>query len=208
MARSSKEKSAETRSAIIESAYSLFLEHGFNATGMREISRKAGVTVGAIYNHFWNKEEIWKEIVLSKHPYKEIIPLIQAAEGDTIAEFIRSAARLLVHELNNRPDFFNLMFIEIVEFKAVHMQGLAEAIVPQLAGLAETLDCKRGRLRNISPLILIRSFGGLFFSYYITGILMNGIKGIALDDSTLNKFVDLYLFGILERENHTGTGAG
>ena len=118
MPRSSREKSAETRSNIIEAAYRLFVDNGYNATSMREISQQAGVTVGAVYNHFETKEDIWVEVIQKKHPYHEILPLIQAAQGETIAEMVRSAARLLVRELLNRPDLFNLMFIEIVEFQS------------------------------------------------------------------------------------------
>lgn len=198
MGRSNREKTAETKSRIIDSAYELFLEHGFNATGVREISQKAGVTVGAIYNHFENKEQIWKEIILAKHPYREILPVILAAEGETIAEVVRSSAHLLVRELIKRPDLFNLMFIEIVEFKAVHMQGFVETILPALASLSNLFEGKRGRFRDLSPMIIMRSFGGLFFSYYITGIIMNGSKGVSLDDESLDRFVDLYLYGVLD----------
>lgn len=206
MGRSSRDKSVETRSNIIESAYLLFLEHGFNATGMREISQMAGVTVGAIYNHFENKEEIWKEIIITKHPYHEIVPLIQTAEGATIAEVVRSSARLLVRELIKRPDLFNLMFIEIVEFKAVHMQGFVQTIIPQLGKLSGIFEGKSGRLRDISLPTLVRSFGGLFFSYYITGVILNGYNGITIDEASLDKFVDLYLNGILADDDPSRKG--
>ncbi len=200
MPRSSRDKSAETRSNIVEAAYRLFLQYGYSATSMRTISQQAGVTVGAIYNHFQTKEEIWKEVVFTKHPYLEIFPLLQTAEGETIPELVRSSASLLVRELLKRPDLFNLMFIEIVEFKAVHVPDLLESILPNLDVLQGIFRGKRGQLRDIPSPILVRSFVGLFFSYYITGILMKGGRGITIDETSLNQFVDLYLYGIL-REN-------
>ncbi len=102
---------------------------------MREISQQAGVTVGAVYNHFETKEDIWVAVITEKHPYHEILPLIHSAEGETIADVVRSSARLLVREQLNRPDLFNLMFIEIVEFKAIHVPDLYNAIFPQLVQL-------------------------------------------------------------------------
>lgn len=197
MPRSSREKSIETRANIIDAAYQLFVENGYNATALRDISQWAGVTVGAVYNHFDTKEDIWLAVLHEKHPYHEILPLIDKVEGETVADVFRSAARLLVRELLNRPDLFNLMFIEIVEFKAVHVTDLYKAILPKLIHLPGLLASRKGRLREIPPEILLRSFIGLFFSYYITGVLLKSIPMITTDETSLEKFVDLYLTGIL-----------
>lgn len=201
MPRSSREKSTETRDNIIEAAYHLFVDHGYYATSMREISHQAGVTVGAIYNHFDTKEEIWLEVLKIKHPYHEIIPLLMESNGDTIAEMVRSAANLLVRELRNRPDLFNLLFIEIVEFQTAHVPILLELILPELGPLQKVFTGKRGKVRDIPLPILLRSFVGLFFSYYITGILMKDLPGIISDGTSLDKFVDLYLNGILHDDD-------
>ncbi len=197
MPRSSREKSNETRANIIEAAYRLFVENGYNATALRDISQRAGVTVGAVYNHFDTKEDIWLAVLYEKHPYHDILPLIYSVEGESLSDVVRSAARLLVRELLNRPDLFNLMFIEIVEFKAVHVSDLYNAILPHLGPLQKMLIGKQGRLRDISSAILLRSFMGLFFSYYITGVLLKSIPTITTDETSLDKFVDLYLNGIL-----------
>jgi AcrR family transcriptional regulator len=201
MPRSSREKSAETRANIIETAYQLFLEHGYSAASMRMISQQAGVTVGAIYNHFSTKEEIWKEVILTKHPYHEILPLLVSAEGDSVAEAVRSAARVMVQELFKRPELFNLMFIEIVEFQAKHAADLLQEIFPRLGELQRMFFEKQGKLRNIPAPVLLRSFTGLFMSYYITGIFARNFEGMATDESTLDQFVDLYLYGILEESD-------
>lgn len=200
MPRSSREKSAETRANIVESSYQLFIERGYNAASMREISLRAGVTVGAIYNHFQTKEEIWVEVILTKHPYHEIFPLLLSAQGDSIAEVVRSAARALVQELLKRPDLFNLMFIELVEFNGRHVPVLIQSISPELSRLRNVFAGRSGRLRSIPMPILARSFAGLFFSYYITGRLMQSAGGVSIDESSLNQFVDLYLYGILEED--------
>jgi AcrR family transcriptional regulator len=201
MPRSSREKSAETRSHIIEAAYQLFVDKGYNATPLREISQQAGVTVGAVYNHFDTKEDIWVAVIQEKHPYHKILPLIQSVQGESVADIMRSSARLLVGELLNRPDLFNLIFIEIVEFKAVHIPELYQAIVPHLARLPGLFEGKKGRMRKISDPILLRSFVGLFFSYYITSVLLKDLPIISNDSKALDQFVDLYLYGILEDDD-------
>jgi len=200
MPRSSREKSVETRTQILDTAYRLFVERGYSATSMRDIGQQTGVTVGAIYNHFSTKEEIWKEVLLTKHPYHDIFPLLQSAEGETVAEVVRSAAQLLIRELHRRTDLFNLLFIEIVEFRAKHATDLFQAILPRLGELQSMFQGKRGRLRSIPAPILMRSFIGLFMSYYITGIFVKEIGVMSNDETSLNQFVDLYLYGILEED--------
>jgi AcrR family transcriptional regulator len=198
MPRSSREKSAETRTHIVESAYRLFIDKGYNATSLRDISQQAGVTVGAVYNHFDTKEDIWVAVISDKHPYHQIIPLMDRVEGETIEDLVRGAARALISELLNRPDLFNMMFIEIVEFKAIHVPDLYQAIVPHLANLDKTVRGKKGRFRDIPDPVLLRSFVGLFFSYYITGILLKDFPGCSTDQASLDQFVDLFLYGVLE----------
>lgn len=197
MPRSSREKSAETRTHIVEAAYRLFIDKGYNATSLRDISQQAGVTVGAIYNHFDTKEDIWVAVIHEKHPYHQIIPLMDQVEGNSIEELIRGAAHVLIRELLNRPDLFNMLFIEIVEFKAVHAPDMYKAIVPHLTGLEKTVQSKSGRFRDIPEPVILRFFVGLFFSYYITGILLKNLPGINADRKSLDQFVDLFLYGAL-----------
>jgi len=198
MPRSSREKSAETRNHIIEAAYDLFIDRGYNATSLRDISQQAGVTVGAVYNHFDTKEDIWVAVLKEKHPYHQIIPLLEQVEGENIEDLVRRAAQALVKELLNRPDLFNMMFIEIVEFKAIHIPFLYQAIVPHLANLRKSIGGKTGRFRDIPEPTLLRSFVGLFFSYYVTGILLKDLPGGGADQATLDHFVDMFLYGVME----------
>lgn len=205
MPRSSREKSAETRTHIIDAAYRSFIDKGYNATSMRDISQQAGVTVGAVYNHFDTKEAIWVAVLREKHPYHQVIPLMDRVEGDSIEDLVRAAAQALVGELLSRPDLFNMMFIEIVEFKAVHVPDLYQAIVPHLAGLRKTVWGKSGHFRDIPEPLLLRSFVGLFFSYYITGILLKDLPGGDKDQSSLDHFVDLFLYGVMENADSKRT---
>jgi AcrR family transcriptional regulator len=49
------------------SALELFYRHGYGATSVRDIAAAAGVTPGAVYNHFNSKHEILYSIVTSTH---------------------------------------------------------------------------------------------------------------------------------------------
>ncbi|NMB54943.1 MAG: TetR/AcrR family transcriptional regulator [Leptolinea sp.] len=201
MPRSSREKSAETRARIVDTAHLLFVANGYTATAMRDISQQAGVTVGAIYNHFKTKQDIWMAVITEKHVYHEIVPLLNSVEGENAADIIRSAARIMVHQMMTRRDFFNLMFIEIVEFNAAHIPILYDAVVPMAVPFMQKLDEKKKNLRNIPAAILLRSFIGLFFSFYVTGILLSNMPYVTSDETALDQFIDIYLHGILNEQN-------
>jgi AcrR family transcriptional regulator len=53
----------ETRSHILEAAEGCFARHGYDATGVAEICRCAGVSKGAFYHHFPSKQTLFLELL-------------------------------------------------------------------------------------------------------------------------------------------------
>jgi AcrR family transcriptional regulator len=199
MPKEKLKKGESTRIEIEEAAFNLFMEHGFHATSMRQIAKEAGLALGGIYNHFSSKEEIFAAIVMDKHPYKQIVPLILAADGETAEDFVRNAAQALVSELGKRPDFLKLMFIEIVEFNGKHVNLLVREVAPRILPVFEKLVKIRKNLRPLHPAILLRSFLGMFFSFYITEIFLSGsVVAKLMPKNSFDQFVDIYLHGILK----------
>ncbi len=191
-------KGEATAERIVDAAYALFLEQGYHGTSMRQIAERAEMTLGGIYNHFPNKEAIWVAVFTIKHPYHELAPAIRAAEGATVSEFIQRAAFTLVETLGHREDLLNLMFIELVEFKGKHTPDIYRAVLPDMLALGELFNSKQGALRAIPKPILIRSFLGLFFSYYITELLLPAEVRPLMGPDSLDAFVDIYLHGIMD----------
>jgi TetR/AcrR family transcriptional repressor of nem operon len=60
-----KEKAAENRAALLEAAGRLFRERGIDGVGVAEISKKAGLTHGALYAQFPSKEALAAEAFAS-----------------------------------------------------------------------------------------------------------------------------------------------
>jgi TetR/AcrR family transcriptional repressor of nem operon len=52
-----------TRNAILEIGMKLFIERGFNACSVQDITEAAGVPKGSFYNHFKSKEALAAEIL-------------------------------------------------------------------------------------------------------------------------------------------------
>ena len=53
-----QQRSEQTLEAILDSAEALIAQKGYAATSVSEISRMAGVTIGALYGRFENKEAV------------------------------------------------------------------------------------------------------------------------------------------------------
>ena len=58
-----QKRSIETRRKIMEAARELFKELGFDETTTHLIAERAGLSVGGIYAHFKNKEEVFLHIL-------------------------------------------------------------------------------------------------------------------------------------------------
>jgi AcrR family transcriptional regulator len=71
-------ESSATR--IRHSATSLFAEHGFAATSVRDIARGCGLSPGAIYNHFESKDAILNAIAVDNH--QELFDALSSAASN------------------------------------------------------------------------------------------------------------------------------
>jgi AcrR family transcriptional regulator len=63
MAQHTTAKAEATRRALIDSARGLFGEHGYAATSLDQIVKGAGVTKGALYHHFRDKDHVFLAVV-------------------------------------------------------------------------------------------------------------------------------------------------
>ena len=52
-------RSEETRTHILDAAYRLFSQEGYDATGVAELCASAGVSKGAFYHHFPSKQAVF-----------------------------------------------------------------------------------------------------------------------------------------------------
>jgi AcrR family transcriptional regulator len=90
----SQERSRRARESLLSAALSLFAEHGYDATTVDEIAKRAGVAVGGFYLHFRSKKQLL--LVLMNRLLEEVAGPVLAA-GDRPARFSeRLRARLRV----------------------------------------------------------------------------------------------------------------
>jgi AcrR family transcriptional regulator len=56
-------QAGQTRTAVLAAATSLFIERGWNGTGMRDVARAAHVSVETVYANFGSKAELLKQAI-------------------------------------------------------------------------------------------------------------------------------------------------
>lgn len=188
-----------TRLAIEDAAIELFLKQGYHATSMRQIAEQAGLALGGIYNHFASKEEIFEAIVLDKHPYKKILPLVLEAQGETMEDFLQNAVKITLKEIGSEPIYMKLMFIEFVEFNGKHGATMLSEIAPKVLPVFERIIKGRKDLRVTNPALLMRSFFGMIISYFITDMLVSkSVIGKLMPKDAATAYTDIYLHGVLK----------
>lgn len=76
----------ETKEIIIDHAYRLFLSKSYEAVSIQDISKSVGMTKGALYHHFLNKEELFKAVI---DKYLKLVGLIQVKQDITLEEYVQ-----------------------------------------------------------------------------------------------------------------------
>lgn len=77
------ERGRRTLRALLDAAALEFGARGFHATGITDITRRAGVALGSFYTYFASKEDIFRALVtdLSAQVKAHVAPHLEAAPG-------------------------------------------------------------------------------------------------------------------------------
>ncbi len=101
------------KSRVMEVATDLFVRHGFAATSLIDVARDAGVATRTLYQHFGDKEALFREVIFARDTggfFQR--PPIDAT--DALAEVLRRTA-LYAIEVTYRKRSINLMRLMIAE---------------------------------------------------------------------------------------------
>ena len=89
-------KGGQTRAAIFEAALELFRAHGYEATTMRAIARRAGVSLGSSYHYFPSKEHLVLEFYRHLHVLHREACLPVLAREKRLVPRLRGVIRAIV----------------------------------------------------------------------------------------------------------------
>ena len=126
-------------------ATELFVERGFAATSLVDIARGAGVATRTLYQHFGDKEVIFREVIFARDAEAALQPP-KVEAGDTLYSALLNASnyayeityrersiglmRLMIAESNRFPEFMQSVAKSIFS----HFRSNIEKVLEALAG--------------------------------------------------------------------------
>jgi AcrR family transcriptional regulator len=114
----------DTKEYIIDQAYKLFLDHSYEAVTISAISKAIGLTKGALYHHFLNKEELFKAVI---DKYLVIDMWDNSVQCDSLFQFIDESIamtkRIISNTLRENATFVPINYISLLIDALRHYPG-------------------------------------------------------------------------------------
>lgn len=167
-----QQRSQKTRDDIVREASRLINERTWEHASMKDFTRNAGVTTGAVYFHFANKEEIALTIIdeYNQRTQRDAEEILQQdlPAMETILQIIAKFTRAILEDpivqagarLTSQPLVFdNPPVLPWTAWTAVHVQDLTRAI--QEGDVKPEIDVERYASYAIGTYAGVFIFSGL-----------------------------------------------
>jgi TetR/AcrR family transcriptional regulator, transcriptional repressor for nem operon len=179
----------DTKEYIIDQAYRLFLNHSYEAVSINDISHAIGLTKGALYHHFKNKEELFKSVI---DKYVQFECLLGDIDHIALAEYnklsIEQTDKILKRMFGQFTEFVATNYVALVSDAFRHYPEFAERmnsfISSETAKTKKVLDnaINRGEIRNDIDTTILAG------NYMATTI---GMAGNIIHNKTVDEVVEL-----------------
>ena len=101
---------------VMQVATDMFVERGYAATTLLDIAKQAGVATRTLYQHFGDKEAIFREVIFARDT-AAIDPPVVLAEDDLVSALMKTARYSLEISLRTRSiELMRLMIAESARF--------------------------------------------------------------------------------------------
>ena len=206
MARKTKEEAEKTYHDLLKAAAALFSAQGVANTTLNEIAKTAGLTRGALYWHFKDKDDIIRALCDSyalPHYSRFEQAILKSGEDQPAAAFRRAvfdiieailndaqlaqATRLIVHNVEATDSSSDLQ----VYLHKEH-DGLENAVIKTFHAMAEAGELRDG----LDPTLAARGFICFFI-----GMINEHFWPLGAFDlrDTGKAMIDMYLDGVLAK---------
>lgn len=117
---------ARTRASIHEAAVGLFTKQGFHGTGMRQIAKEAGVSLGNLYNYHTTKHELFAAICeeFEKDYTSDRTPIAKALRSFSTLDDLERLGEASRQTVRAYSDYIRLIYVDVVELDGEHIRRL------------------------------------------------------------------------------------
>ncbi len=162
----------DTKSKIVQAAMELMAIYGYKGASVRKIAKAVGIRESAIYNHFKNKEEIFKTILqtlfsssfddfFEKHP-----PQLESLKAkEYLLEYAKTVKQISFDVKNEK--LFRIILLEIMQNDEVRSQFIRYFFEENIKKLANAffVMMQNSLIRSGDPILMAQEFFAPLFYY-------------------------------------------
>lgn len=190
------------RDQVLQAARTLFIRNGYRGTSLRDIAREAHLTMGAIYHHFRNKEDLYLAVLHDNRILPYILRLGGLVASPEFPENLEEVGREIWQAARENKDFFKLVYVDILEFGGRNVKPLVQEMRAATVTFAEGLlreRVARGEMADLHPQVVLRCLTDTFLHYYLEEMMLEKSLAaeVGLDDEEVaRQLARILLHGI------------
>lgn len=197
-----REARERNRHAIEAAALGRFTRQGFHGTTMRDIANAARVSIGNIYNYYHTKLDLFESLV---RRYQErfdsarenIFAQIQDPFGRRDLHRLALLVRRVVYE---NPDYWRLMYIDVVEFENRHFARTFDNLAGRFARRFPRAFRRAARdpqWTGVDPALAFTAIYLQLFTHFLVEKLFHGRQHLGRDQgAAMSQLVELFTRGL------------
>ena len=148
-----------TRAAILRAARRLFAKEGYAETQLQAVVREAGVTTGAVYDHFGDKKSLFRAV--AELAEREILQRLAKATRGTRDPWSKlDTATMAMLEICSEPGIRQIVFLDApnvigaAEWHAIELRHSYGAMREVLGQLSAAGEIRRVPVDVLAPMLL------------------------------------------------------
>ena len=207
MASSAQEttRSRASVAKVLDVGLRLFSSQGFGATSMRQIATESGLSVGNLYHHFANKEQIFQRLI-DQYWEKVLDPALRLNHIFVKAEFpedLEEMATAIEEVVDRFAPYILLIYVDVIEFHGEHIRSFYEGMAGRFEAIyGERLRARQeaGEFGDVDPMVAVMVATRWFFYFFTVEKCFGAAAHFGMSDKkAVEEFIRLFRYGLLPR---------
>lgn len=202
-----QERSERSRTQILEAALRLFSHQGYRSTSMRDIAEAAGVSTGAVYHQFPDKESLFRTLLDQYFHAIESpdFPFNRALAKGAFPDDLEALGRAARDSVRQYRAHVTLIYVDVIEFEGSHIRKFYSDMARRFERFVEQHPGKaalKAKLRpGVSPVSAVMLASRMLLHYYATEIVFGVPNHFGKDsDAVVRDIADILRHGMLRAE--------
>ena len=190
---------------VLEVGLRLFSRQGFGATSMRQIATESGHSVGNLYHHFANKEQIFQRLI-EQYWEKVLDPALALNRVFAKADFpddLEEMAVAIEEVVDRFAPYILLIYVDVIEFHGQHIRSFYEGMAGRFeAAYGERLRRRQeaGEFGDVDPMVAVMVATRWFFYFYTVEKCFGASTHFGMSsEKAVAEFIRLFRYGLMPR---------